>query len=84
MARPRADHLPGHVSVVPSLKAEAVLSDLQASLFTSAVSIGFVFGTLTSAILTLSDRIAPGSRISATEARTKVAYRCGSMGMTDS
>ncbi len=46
-------------AVVPSLKAEAVLSDLQASLFTSAVSIGFVFGTLTSAILTLSDRIAP-------------------------
>ena len=46
-------------AVVPSLKAEAVLSDLQASMFTSAVSIGFVFGTLASAILTLSDRIAP-------------------------
>lgn len=46
-------------AVVPSLKAEVALSDLQASMFTSAVSIGFVCGTLASAILTLSDRIAP-------------------------
>ncbi|MEX0693988.1 MAG: MFS transporter, partial [Rhodospirillales bacterium] len=46
-------------AVVPALEAEVALSGLQASLFTSAVSIGFVAGTLASAILTLPDRIAP-------------------------
>jgi len=46
-------------AVVPALKANAGISDIQASLFTSAVSIGFVIGTLASAILTLPDRVAP-------------------------
>jgi len=46
-------------AVVPALKAEAGISDVQASLYTSAVSIGFVIGTLTSALLTLPDRVAP-------------------------
>ncbi len=46
-------------AVVPNLKAAYALSDWHASLFTSAVSIGFVVGTLTSAVLTLADRIAP-------------------------
>jgi MFS family permease len=46
-------------AVVPSLTAEYGLSAVQASLFTSAVQAGFVFGTLASAILTLADRIDP-------------------------
>jgi MFS family permease len=46
-------------AVVPSLRAEFALSGLQASLLTSAVQIGFVTGTLTSAILGLSDRLDP-------------------------
>lgn len=46
-------------AVVPALKVEAGISDTQASLYTSAVSIGFVVGTLCSAVLTLSDRVPP-------------------------
>lgn len=46
-------------AVVPDLKATYTLADWHASLFTSAVSIGFVVGTLISAVLTLADRIAP-------------------------
>jgi len=51
-------------AVVPSLKAEGTVSDAQAALFTSAVSIGFVFGTLISAILTLPDRVPPAKLFS--------------------
>jgi len=51
-------------AVVPSLKAEFPLSDGQAALYTSAVSIGFIVGTLVSAILTLSDRIKPATLFS--------------------
>jgi MFS family permease len=46
-------------AVVPDLKADYGLSGWHASLFTSAVSIGFVFGTLISATLTLADRYPP-------------------------
>ncbi len=46
-------------AVVPSLKAEYGLSATQASLFTSAVQVGFVSGALISALLGLADRIDP-------------------------
>lgn len=46
-------------AVVPDLKANYGLSGWHASMFTSAVSIGFVFGTLISATLTLADRYPP-------------------------
>lgn len=46
-------------AVVPVLKVEAGISDAQASMYTSAVSIGFVAGTLASAFMTLPDRVAP-------------------------
>lgn len=44
-------------AVIPVLKQDYGLSGAQASLFTSAVSIGFVTGTLFSAIFGLADRI---------------------------
>ncbi|MZR30215.1 MFS transporter [Sneathiella sp. DP05] len=46
-------------AVIPALKAEFGLSGLQASFFSSAVAIGFVVGTLISAIFSLADRIPP-------------------------
>ena len=46
-------------AVVPSLGAEYDLTPLQSSLFTSAVQVGFVVGTLISAILGLADRLDP-------------------------
>ena len=46
-------------AVVPSLKTEIDLSPEQTSLFTSAVQIGFVVGTLASAVLVLADRLDP-------------------------
>ncbi|MDA0306524.1 MAG: MFS transporter [Proteobacteria bacterium] len=46
-------------AVVPSLQAEFSIGPAQASLLTSAVNFGFVFGTLTSAILGLADRVEP-------------------------
>ncbi len=46
-------------AVVPSLEAEFSIGAAQASLLTSAVQVGFVFGTLTSAVLGLADRIEP-------------------------
>ena len=48
-------------AVVPDLKLNYGLSGWHASLFTSAVSIGFVFGTLISATLTLADRYKPSN-----------------------
>ena len=51
-------------AVVPSLKAEFPLSDGLAALYTSAVAIGFIAGTLVSAVLTLSDRIKPATLFS--------------------
>ncbi|MDA1088923.1 MAG: MFS transporter [Proteobacteria bacterium] len=44
-------------AVVPSLEAEFSIGAAQASLLTSAVQAGFVFGTLTSAVLGLADRV---------------------------
>ncbi len=46
-------------AVVPSLLTEYRLSDTQVSLFTSTVQAGFVFGTLSSAVLGLADRLDP-------------------------
>ncbi len=44
-------------AVIPSLQAEFSIGPTQASMLTSAVQLGFVFGTLTSAILGLADRL---------------------------
>ena len=46
-------------AVVPALRAEYALSDLQASLFSSSVAVGFVAGTFGSALLGLADRLHP-------------------------
>ena len=46
-------------AVVPSLRAEFDLGDVQASLFTSSVQAGFVVGAITSALLSLPDRYDP-------------------------
>lgn len=46
-------------AVVPALRAAAGLDDVQAAAFTSAVQIGFVAGTLASAVLGLADRFDP-------------------------
>jgi MFS family permease len=46
-------------ATIPDLKREYGISDLQASLFSSMVSVGFVCGTLISAILGLADRLKP-------------------------
>lgn len=46
-------------AVLPALRLEFQLSDFQQSAFTSAVQIGFVAGSLTSAIFGLADRIDP-------------------------
>ena len=44
-------------AVLPELKALARMDDFHASLFTSLVAVGFVCGTLTSAVLGLADRL---------------------------
>ena len=46
-------------AIVPALRDEIEISDTLAALFTSVVSVGFVCGTLASAILGLADRIPP-------------------------
>ncbi len=46
-------------AVIPSLRVELGLSNVQASLFSSMVAIGFVGGTLISALLGLADRFNP-------------------------
>jgi len=46
-------------ALIPSLKAEFDLSGFHASLFSSSVAVGFVIGTLISALLSLSDRFPP-------------------------
>jgi MFS family permease len=54
-------------AVLPALKLQAHLDAFHASLFTSLVSVGFVCGTLASALLGLADRLEPRTffRISA-------------------
>ncbi|MFQ5971085.1 MAG: MFS transporter [Alphaproteobacteria bacterium] len=44
-------------TVVPALRQEFGIGDVQASLLTSSVSVGFVVGTLISAVLGLADRL---------------------------
>ncbi len=46
-------------AIVPALRAEEGLDDVTASLFSSAVQIGFVVGTLASAVFGLADRLDP-------------------------
>lgn len=46
-------------AVVPTLKAEIGLTDSRAAWLASSVSIGFVVGTLASALLNLADRLDP-------------------------
>jgi MFS family permease len=46
-------------AIIPGLRAEMALSDDQAAAMASAVSVGFVAGTLLSALLTLVDRVRP-------------------------
>lgn len=46
-------------ALIPSLKAEFELSGFHASLLSSSVAVGFVLGTLISALLSLSDRLPP-------------------------
>jgi MFS family permease len=46
-------------AIVPALRAEVALDPVLASMFTSAVQLGFVFGTLGSAVLGLADRLDP-------------------------
>ncbi|MFA7431372.1 MAG: MFS transporter [Rhodospirillaceae bacterium] len=46
-------------AVVPSLRAEYALDSFQMAAFTSAVQVGFVVGTLTSAFFGLADRLDP-------------------------
>jgi MFS family permease len=46
-------------SAIPALRTEFSLNDAQASLLSSAVAIGFVVGTLSSAVLGLADRLHP-------------------------
>lgn len=46
-------------ATLPAIRAEYPISDLQASLYSSMLSVGFVTGTLTSAILGLADRWRP-------------------------
>ncbi|MEQ8334321.1 MFS transporter [Nisaea sp.] len=46
-------------AIIPGLRQEMILSDGQAAAMASAVSFGFVAGTLTSAFFTLVDRVRP-------------------------
>ncbi|MBL4907590.1 MAG: MFS transporter [Sneathiella sp.] len=46
-------------ALIPALKAEFNLGDFHASLLSSSVAIGFVIGTLVSALLSLADRYPP-------------------------
>lgn len=48
-------------AVLPALKLQAHLDAFHSSLFTSLVSVGFVCGTLASALLGLADRLEPHS-----------------------
>ena len=46
-------------ATVPALRQEFVLSDGQVAILTGSVAVGFVAGTLSSAILGLADRLPP-------------------------
>ncbi len=46
-------------AVIPALRQEAGLGDFEAAMLSSAVSLGFVAGTLVSAIFGLADRLDP-------------------------
>ncbi|WP_416897793.1 MAG: MFS transporter [Minwuia sp.] len=66
-------------ATLPAIRAETQISDLQASLYSSMLSVGFVAGTLTSAILGLADRWRPqhyffGSALIAAVANSTVAW----------
>ncbi|ANK80694.1 MFS transporter [Minwuia thermotolerans] len=66
-------------ATLPAIRAETQISDLQASLYSSMLSVGFVVGTLTSAILGLADRWRPqyffcGAALLAGAANAAVAF----------
>ena len=46
-------------AIVPSVRLEHALTQTQVSMFTSSVQVGFVTGTLLSAVLGLADRLDP-------------------------
>ncbi len=52
-------------ATLPAIRAETEITSLQASLYTSMLSVGFVVGTLVSAILGLADRWRPQTFFSA-------------------
>ncbi len=57
-------------AIIPALRVEIDITDTQASLYTSVVSVGFVFGTLASAILSLNVRCRAQSSRSPAPVRT--------------
>ena len=61
-------------AVIPALQASHQLSAFTQSLFTSAVALGFVAGSLTSAVLGLADRLDPRRFIMASALVASLAY----------
>ena len=74
-------------AVIPALRAEFALSDFQASMFSSAVAVGFVTGTLICWVLGLADRIDPrrlfmiAALVAATSNALVMAFPPGSAGV---
>ena len=74
-------------AVIPALRAKFALSDFQASMFSSAVAVGFVTGTLISGVLGLADRIDPrrlfmiAALVAATSNALVMAFPPGSAGV---
>ena len=50
-------------AVVPALRVQESLDPIIVSMFSSAVQVGFVIGTIVSAVFVLADRIAPRSSL---------------------
>jgi MFS family permease len=63
-------------AVIPVLRAEFDLSGFQASLLTSSVAVGFVLGTLISAVLSLADRVPPRAFFAAATLVAAIANAC--------
>ncbi len=64
-------------AIIPVLRLEFAIDDARASLFSSIVAVGYIAGTLTSAILGLADRLHPrhffmGSALVAAAANTAI------------
>ena len=50
-------------AVVPALRVQESLNPIIVSMFSSAVQVGFVIGTIVSAVFVLADRIDPRSSL---------------------